>query len=266
MDVSIIIPCYNSGKYLPDAIDSVIKLDGLDKYQVEAIVVDDGSTDAATIEILRGIKDPMFAVVYRENGGPAAARNTGIAHAGGKYFVFLDADNCLKPDFVTACLEAVETQNADIIHAKAEFFGESTQPRFNPAPFDLHKIIAENYIDMCFFISREAFERAGKLDEERLIIGFEDWEFILRAYGAGLAFYFLDRVLFKYRIVGTSLSQTHHPDRINKVKMYIYQKNISLVLESMSYYRECERIRERDMSNKLRFIVKILYRWIWPKQ
>lgn len=90
--ISVIIPCYNYGRFLPDAVNSVLgqKKDGL---AVEIIVVDDGSTDdtAAVAQRLGS----SIQYIYQENQGPSAARNSGIRIARGDYLVFLDADDLL---------------------------------------------------------------------------------------------------------------------------------------------------------------------------
>ena len=90
--ISVIIPCYNYGRFLPDAVNSVLgqKKDGL---TVEIIVVDDGSTDdtAAVAQRLGS----SIQYIYQENQGPSAARNSGIRIARGDYLVFLDADDLL---------------------------------------------------------------------------------------------------------------------------------------------------------------------------
>jgi len=94
--VSVIIPCYNHGKYLADAIDSVLSQR---HKQVEVIVVDDGSTDStkAVVAERYGHVDAV-KYIYQSNQGLSAARNTGIAHSSGQYFVFLDADDWLADD------------------------------------------------------------------------------------------------------------------------------------------------------------------------
>jgi glycosyltransferase involved in cell wall biosynthesis len=89
--VSIIIPCYNHGNYLAEAIDS---LHTQTYNNLEIIVVDDGSTDN-TREVAEKYSDLNY--VYQTNQGLSAARNTGIKHSRGKYLVFLDADDWLFP-------------------------------------------------------------------------------------------------------------------------------------------------------------------------
>lgn len=87
--VSIIIPCYNHGKYLANAIQSVLS----QTYPlVEIIVVDDGSVDDTKTVCL---EYPKVIYVYQINSGLSAARNTGVKHATGEFLVFLDADDWL---------------------------------------------------------------------------------------------------------------------------------------------------------------------------
>ena len=78
--VSVIIPCYNQGRYLDDAIASVL----VQTYQnFEILVIDDGSTEPETIEVLQNYQQPKTRIIRTENQGVAAARNLGIAQAQG---------------------------------------------------------------------------------------------------------------------------------------------------------------------------------------
>jgi glycosyltransferase involved in cell wall biosynthesis len=97
--VSVIIPCYNQGHYLPMAIESVLK----QTYPVlEIIVVDDGSTDN-TKECAQSYEEVVY--VYQNNQGLSASRNTGVRHSNGKYVLFLDADDWLYPDAIRINLD-----------------------------------------------------------------------------------------------------------------------------------------------------------------
>ena len=97
--VSVIIPCYNHGKYLPEAIQSVLSQD---HPEIEIIVVDDGSSDNTKLvcEGFAGVK-----YVYQQNQGLYAARNTGIEASSGKFLVFLDADDWLLENAISINIE-----------------------------------------------------------------------------------------------------------------------------------------------------------------
>lgn len=99
--VSVIIPCFNYGRYLPDALDSVR---AQDYPNVEVIVVDDGSADN-TKEVCD--KYPEVKYVYQTNQGLSAARNTGIRESAGEFLIFLDADDWLLPDAITSNLNFI---------------------------------------------------------------------------------------------------------------------------------------------------------------
>ncbi len=94
--VSVVVPCYNYGRFVAEAIGSILA----QTYQdFEVIVVDDGSTDN-TPEVLRGITDPRVRVLRKENGGCASARNAGRELARGEFLTFLDADDLWRPTFL----------------------------------------------------------------------------------------------------------------------------------------------------------------------
>lgn len=84
--ISVIITCYNHGKYLQEAIESVLK----QSYKnIELIVIDDGSTDHTKFVV---DKYPQVKYIYQANKGVSSARNTGIEHSKGGYICFLDAE------------------------------------------------------------------------------------------------------------------------------------------------------------------------------
>ena len=98
--VSVVIPCYDQARYLPDAIESVLA----QSYpHLELVVVDDGSPDN-TAEV--AARYPGVQVVRQENAGLSGARNTGLRHTNGAYLIFLDADDRLLPKAVADGLAA----------------------------------------------------------------------------------------------------------------------------------------------------------------
>ena len=94
--VTVIIPCYNMGQYIDEAVDSVF---AQTMQNFEIIIVDDGSTDQATTQLLSNYHRPNTRVLVTENQGLAAARNHAIRHANGEYLCALDSDDKLHPTY-----------------------------------------------------------------------------------------------------------------------------------------------------------------------
>lgn len=125
--VTVIIPIYNSEKYLKSALDSV----KVQSYQnIEILMIDDGSTDACP-----GIckeyerEDSRFRLICQENQGPSAARNHGIREAKGEYITFLDSDDMIHKDFIKILMHMLEEYNCDIAMTKSfPFRKEETIP------------------------------------------------------------------------------------------------------------------------------------------
>lgn len=108
--VSVIIPTYNYGSYLPRAIESCL----VQTYgTAEIIVVDDGSTDE-TERIVRD-KGRDIRYVFQENSGVSSARNRGLGLATGEFIIFLDADDYLTRDAMETRMSAMETPDIDFV-------------------------------------------------------------------------------------------------------------------------------------------------------
>ena len=140
MRVSIIIPCYNTERWIAEAIQSALS----QTYEVaEIIVVDDGSSDNSLDEIK---KFSGVIAVSQKNGGPSAARNEGLVHATGEYVVFLDADDRLKPDAVARHVEVFEKNpgvsmvygSINLIDEHGIIIGNNIQ---SPSIFDWREVI-----------------------------------------------------------------------------------------------------------------------------
>lgn len=114
--VTIIIPCYNVGKYVEKCITSIMEQSYKD---VEIIPVNDGSKDD-TLSILQVLasKDNRIHIINKENAGVSAARNSGLEVATGEYVVFVDGDDYLAPDYVEYMLSLSKKTDADFCMSK----------------------------------------------------------------------------------------------------------------------------------------------------
>lgn len=110
--VSIIVPVYNVEKYLERCIES---LKAQIYKRIEIVLVDDGSTDACpSLCDFYGEQNERITVIHQKNGGLAAARNTGINNAKGKYITFVDSDDYVTKFYVENLVSAIKKENSDL--------------------------------------------------------------------------------------------------------------------------------------------------------
>lgn len=117
--ISIVVPVYNTEKYLGECIDSILSQTYKD---LEIILVDDGSTDSS-LAICRQYenKDMRVRVFHKENSGVSATRNVGINNAKGAYISFCDSDDVIKPELYEVLLEQLEKENVDRVCGGYEY-------------------------------------------------------------------------------------------------------------------------------------------------
>ncbi|MBO6292856.1 MAG: glycosyltransferase [Selenomonas sp.] len=115
-EISVIVPLYNAGKYLQEAIDSVLAQTFQD---FEIIVVDDCSTDGSweLVNRLYGENDKVSLYRHESNKTAGGARNTGLEHAKGKYIAFLDSDDLYMPETLEIMYRAAEKYGAEVVHS-----------------------------------------------------------------------------------------------------------------------------------------------------
>ena len=111
--ISIIVPVYNTGKYLEKCLESIIS-QSLTNFEV--ICIDDGSTDNS-YDILTTYKEKYnnFKIIYQENQGVAIARNNGLKYANGDYIIFIDSDDFITNDYLEKLYNESIITNADVV-------------------------------------------------------------------------------------------------------------------------------------------------------
>jgi glycosyltransferase involved in cell wall biosynthesis len=123
--VSVVIPCYNCGRFIEETLQSVL---GQTYPYIEIIVVDDGSTDDSVQRINAMEQAARIRLVKQPNAGVSAARNKGIALATGEYIAVLDADDWMYPLNIEKKLQALVNEHADFVYSQAEVTDEQLKP------------------------------------------------------------------------------------------------------------------------------------------
>lgn len=230
--VSIIIPCYNLGNYLPEAISSVIA-QTFENWEI--IIVNDGSTDQ-TKEIIQEIlikyPDKQIIGLNTPNNGAGCARNIGIAFSRGEYILPLDADDIIHPDFLQktkAILDAHQT--IDIVYTDLKEFGLRNRI-IRASEFNPHLLPVQNQLNYCSLFRRKVWEEVGGYRPNLIIgpnsiIGYEDWDFWVGAVEKGFCAKRLPEPLLMYRIRSNShYSKLVQNDIINKAQIVLNHQSL----------------------------------------
>ena len=225
--ISVIIPCFNQGAYIQDAIDSV-KAQTYTDWEV--IIINDGSDDLETIHVLHRLADEGFAVINIKNSGVSAARNTGINIAKGEYLLQLDADDKIAPEYLEEAVKILlKKPEVKLVYCGCEYFGAQTG--LSPVPsFSLKGMLFENLIFNAALIRKIDFNKAGGFDEE-FLAGWEDWEFWLRYIKTEEEVYKLPATFFYYRIKADSRNSAIKDERRKVCEQELYKKHINLFLK-----------------------------------
>ena len=196
--ISVVIPCYNYGHYLKDAVESVL---AQSRRDFEIIIVDDASTDTSCTvahELITAHPGERIRLIeLKQNSGtPAIPRNTGISAATGSLILPLDPDDRLEAGFLAktvALLDAEPTVSVAYTHIR--HFGER-HDTWTCGPFDPHTLSRNNVIPYCALFRKELWEKVGGYRSD---VGYEDWHFWLDACEQGFTGKLIPEPLFLYR-------------------------------------------------------------------
>jgi glycosyltransferase involved in cell wall biosynthesis len=227
VDLSVVIPCFDQGELLVEAVASVERAA---PERCELIVIDDGSRQPRTLEVLGLLRDAGYRVISQPNAGLAGARNRGIRESRGRYILPLDADNRLLPGFPAAALRVFEADpGVGVVYGDRLELGARNQ-RVTVPDLDLDTLLWANFVDACAAIRREVWEQAGGYDPEA--DAWEDWDLWLGAAERGWRFHRLPDPTFEYRVrPGSMLAHAQSEGIRRTVREHIYRKHRDLYRE-----------------------------------
>jgi glycosyltransferase involved in cell wall biosynthesis len=236
--VSVVIPCYNYGRYVEEAVDSCLRST---LKSIEIIVVNDGSTDPYTIRVLNRLQKPKTRVIHQPNRGVSAARNNGIRHAKGRYILTLDADDKIHPTYLAKAVRVLHTRpKVGFVGCWLRCFGNSQRITRYPR-YSFYRLLFRNIMVSGSVFRKVAWKQAGGYNER--MSGYEDWDFWISLGKKGWLGYIIQEPLFLYRKHGYSLST--HANRIRTHLVRQIRRNHSTL-----YTREAlVRLRRKWLKN-----------------
>ncbi len=196
--ISIVMPCYNSGKYIRNAVESVFA----NKIPLQLIVVDDGSRDD-TLDVLETYSNRLL-LVKSDHAGVCSARNKAIEHIKAPYTLLLDSDDALAPSALSFLLEKASGKDTEVIHGDFSSWDDSMTERLH-----LHRVrkLGKNPMSSlakssfsppgAVLFSSMAFARVGGFDPSLKVA--EDWDFFIRLARTGFKFIKVDKEILYYR-------------------------------------------------------------------
>ena len=202
--ISIIIPCYNMGEFVDEALKSVLSYPT--QNEIEVIIVNDGSNDNNyTKKILDSYNYDNVFVIHQSNKGLGNARNTGIKLAKSPFLILLDSDNRIRHNYIKKGIEILSSEpNVGVVYGNNKQFGLSNK-LVNVGDFDITKLLVRNYIDACVVLRKSAWLSINGYDEDMPLMGYEDWDLNLRLFFKGWEFKYFNEILFDYRLRHNSM-------------------------------------------------------------
>ena len=254
-DISVIIPTFNYGRYISDAIGSVLN-QNLSPFEI--VVVDDGSTDA-TESIVRSLGNRV-QYIKQQNAGVCAARNRGVAESTGELIAFLDADDTWESTKLEKQLKVLETDlEIGLVHCGMREFDSETGKTIAMHVKGQEGWIADELLlwerpaiigpGGTIMVRRDVFEAVGGFDQRMKVS--EDWDFcyrVARKYKVG----FVAEPLVNYRSHGAA---AHRNVREMEHGMTLfYEKAFA------SDDRKIQKLKRRAMGNFYRILAGSYFR------
>ena len=231
--VSVIMPCYNDGRYIREAIKSVQE----QTYRnIEIIVIDDGSDDRETLQILDDLEGDII-LLHTDHVRPAGARNYGIRHASGRYIMPVDSDDMIDAQYIEKAVRVMEEHpHVGVVYCEADLFGEKSG-RWDLPKYSFDSMLLDNIVFVTALFYKEDWEKAGGF-HTGLVAGMEDYDFWLAILSLGREIYQIPEVLFHYRIKPSSRTTGFQSDyrRMQETYRQIYDNHKEFYQEHAEEY------------------------------
>ncbi len=239
--VAVIIPCYNDGAVVAEALASIEE-----REPVEVVVVDDGSDDPETLAVLARLEAAGTRIVRHENGGPAAARATGLAATRAPLVYPLDADDLLDAGALGALADTLERHpEAGFAWGDYALFGDYDGSYRAPSRWLPWTLTYVNPYPISSMFRRRVLEQAGDwrgAPGAQLVgaHGYEDWDLWLRLVRLGVEGVYAGRSVYRRRLHGSGRVQVQARKRHQDLYRELVERNAD-VFERRPLLRGSER-------------------------
>ncbi len=221
--ITVIIPCYNDGKYILETLNSVLKQTVLPE---RIIIVDDGST-SETVHILKSIQNELVQVMYQTNQGVCAARNNAITEVETSYVLTLDADDVFEPTFIEKSKPILDQNSSvGVVCCYYTEFGDGAQNKdiIKPSGRTEKDFLVKNNGVASALFRKNCWLGVNGYDEN-FKNGYEDWDFWLSILSKGWIMEVIKEPLFKYRKKMHSRDMTAVAQFDQELRLQLFEKH-----------------------------------------
>lgn len=233
--LSVVIPCFDHGEFLVEAVASAERSVPV---PWELIIVNDGSTETRTLEVLNVLRAAGYCVVDQDNLGLATARNHGIERARASYILPLDADNRLRTGFIEGALGVLDAHpEVGVVYGDRRDFGLRNLVVDVP-PVDVDALLSCNFIDACAVIRKAVWRDCGGYDSG--MPAWEDWDLWIGAAERGWQFHHIPVEAFDYRTrPGSMIALVSSAESRHRLNAYIARKHQAFYVRRLAGILSC---------------------------
>ena len=206
--ISVVIPCYNGGKFLDLPLNSLARQTFRD---FEIVIINDGSTDQATKDRLATL-DPSIRVVHQVNMGLSAARNTGFREAKADLVLALDSDDQIEPTYLEETWQAMQSASPEVGFVVTDLRQVGAARAIERRYVNAFDVLFKYVTGYSMLMRKSAWQKAGGYDEA-MRDGYEDWEFNLRLINCGCGGLVINKPLFVYTVSAQGMLMSHSSQR-----------------------------------------------------
>ncbi len=252
-NTTVIIPCYNDGKYIIEALNSLLN----QSLKAEKIIIIDDGSDIKTRKVLETIKIKEVEVIFQKNKGVCKTRNIGVNLVKTDYILNLDADDYFEPTFIEKAVNILNyNPKVGVVgcHYKTLKNNKLGSHIIKPVGGAVKNFLVKNSAMNCSIYRKECWEQVSGYDEN-MYEGYEDWDFWVSILKNDWKMYIIQEPLFIYRIKKTSRDIRAHKDYDMKLRTYLFNKHKEVYLDNIeSFFIQVSYLNNNLKLNKLKHI------------